>query len=140
MLKKIIVVCSETPELRDMTVKTISCNATYLSDFFLQLRPVLEPFCTCYTSASQVDKTKHCFGQLGPEFGNTERGQDEHATYSSAPNLTGTNKLFHLPDEFCRNVVDKPLHAVQFHQLCKLAKLVSSEHRYSHTKAAWFWP
>ena len=27
-----------------MTVKTISCNATYLGDFFLQLRPVIEPF------------------------------------------------------------------------------------------------
>lgn len=86
---------------------------------------------------SQVYK-KHCLGQLGPEFGNTEWGQDGRATYASAPKWTDTSMFCRLPDEFDRNAVDIPIHTVQAHQLYKLEKLVSSEHRYSHTKAAWF--
>ena len=47
-----------------------------------------------------------CFGQLGLEFGKTERGQDGRATYLNAPKWTDTSMFCHLPDEDDRNAVD----------------------------------
>ena len=77
---------------------------------------------------SQGYTTKHCFGfgQLGLQSGNTELGPDGHVSCVSAPNLTDTSMFCRVPDEFCRNVVDKPIHTVQSHRLYKLANSVSS--------------
>ena len=69
---------------------------------------------------SQGYTTKHWFGQLGLVSGNTELGPDGHVSSVSAPNLTDTGMFCRLPDEFCRNVVGKPIHTVQSHQLYKL--------------------
>ena len=36
-----------------------------------------------------------------------------HLSSVSAPNLMDTSMFCRLPKEFCRNVVDKPIHTVQ---------------------------
>lgn len=54
------------------------------------------------------------------------------------PKWTDTSVFCRPPDEFGQNAVDRPIHTAQAHQLYIHEKLVSSEHRYSHTKAAWF--
>ena len=59
---------------------------------------------------------------------------DDRFTYASAPKWTDAS-MFCLPDKCDQNAVDISIYT---HQLYKLEKLVSSDHRHSHTKAAWF--
>ena len=94
---------------------------------------------TCCTNVSQVCM-KNCFGQLGPEIGNNEWGYDGRATFASAPKSTDTSTFCRLLDGFDRSAFDRPTRMVRAHQLYKLEKLVSSEHRYNRSKAAWFSP
>ena len=60
---------------------------------------------------------------------------DDRFTYASAPKWTDASMFCRLPDECGRNAVDILIHT---HQLYKLEKLVSSDRRHCHTKAAWF--
>ena len=53
------------------------------------------------------------------------------------PSGTDASMFCRLPDECDRNAVDVSIHT---HQLSKLEKLVSSDRRYCHTKAASFKP
>ena len=55
--------------------------------------------------------------------------------YASAPKWTDASMFCRLPDECGRNAVYILTHT---HQLYKLEKLVSSDRRHCHTKAAWF--
>ena len=54
---------------------------------------------------------------------------------SVPPSGTDASMFCRLPDECDRNAVDVSIHT---HQLSKLEKLVSSDRRYCHTKAASF--
>ena len=76
-------------------------------------KALLQPACTFYNS---VDDRVTC-------------------TYASPPSGTDANMICRLPDECDRNAVDVSIHT---HQLSKLEKLVSSDRRYCHTKAASF--
>ena len=60
---------------------------------------------------------------------------DDRVTYASAPKWDGCEHVCRLPDECDRNAVDVSIHT---HQLSKLEKLVSSDRRHCHTKAASF--
>jgi len=75
------------------------------------------------------DFSKYCLGQLDQKFGSTE-WQHDRVTYTNKD----SGMVRRLPDEFDRNSVDI---RIDTHQLNKLEKSVSSEHRYSHAQAAW---
>ena len=60
---------------------------------------------------------------------------DDRVTYASVPKWTDASKFCRLPDECDLDVADI---SIQTHQRYKLEKLVSSDRRYCHTKAAWF--
>ena len=60
---------------------------------------------------------------------------DDRVTYASVPKWTDASKFCRLPDECDLDAADI---SIQTHQRYKLEKLVSSDRRYCHTKAAWF--
>ena len=61
---------------------------------------------------------------------------DDRVTFSRAPpSGTDASMFCRLPDECDRNAVDVSIHT---HHHSKLEKLLSSDRRYCHTKAAWF--
>ena len=60
---------------------------------------------------------------------------DDRVTYASVPKWTDASMFCRLPDGCDRDAVDISIHT---HQRYKLEKLVSSDRRYCHTKAAWF--
>ena len=60
---------------------------------------------------------------------------DDRVTYASVSKWTDASMFCRLPDGSDRDAVDI---SIQTHQHYKLEKLVSSDRRYCHTKAAWF--